>query len=317
MRRFDWYDEIHQLDPDQDRVRITQILSAHEFPWDMDQALGLALYRTYAVPSVGNLLLATGEFTERTQRRYDDTALVLNDILEHGFDPGRGRDALRRLNQMHRSYDISNDDYLYVLSTFVIMPPRWLNEWGFGWRRMTEHEITAHTNYYRTLGRHMGIREIPETFAEFYELFDHYENEYFEYSEGGRKVSDATLDLMIGLSPKWQRPMKRSLTMGLLDDRLITAFRYDRPSRMVRGATTLAMRTRARVVRFMSPRQEPRWARENPNISSYPDGYQPERIGTFPKGCPVPHGMRMVEIPETGARVPEAGEGLPRETSET
>ncbi|WP_046471925.1 oxygenase MpaB family protein [Allosalinactinospora lopnorensis] len=317
MKRFDWHDEIHRLDAERDFERITRILSAHEFPWDLEQALGLALYRTYAVPSIGELLGKTGEFTERTQRRYDDTALILNDILEYGFGPGRGRDALRRMNQMHRSYDISNDDYRYVLSTFVIMPPRWLNEWGYGWRRMTEHEITANTNYYRTLGRHMGIKDIPETFAEFYELFDDYERAHFGYTEGGRKVSDATLNLMVDFYPAWQRPMMRSFTMGLLDDRLINAFDYERPSRFWRGAAAFALRARAKVVRFMPPRKEPRWGRMNPNIRSYPDGYRPERIGTFPKGCPVPHGMSTIEIPESGSRVPAEGEAVPAERSET
>jgi hypothetical protein len=315
MRRFDWYEEIHRLDPHEDHLRISQILNAHEFPWDMEQALGLALYRTYAVPSIGELLFKTGEFTERTQRRYDDTALILNDIMEHGYAPGRGRDAVRRLNQMHHSYDISNDDYLYVLSTFVIMPPRWLNEWGFGWRRMSDHEITAHTHYYRVLGKHMAIKDIPETFEDFYELFEDYERTHFAYSEGGRKVSDATLDLMVGFYPSWQQPLMRRFTRGLLDDRLITAFAYERPSRLMRATASLAMRARARVVRFMRPRTEPKWARMNPNIRSYPEGYRPERIGTFPQGCPVPHGMRTHQIPETGSRIPADGEALASEDS--
>ncbi|MEY9215397.1 DUF2236 domain-containing protein [Thermobifida halotolerans] len=310
MKRFDWYDEIHRLDAEADCRRITEILSTHEFPWDIEQALGLALYRTYAVPSIGRLLGDTREFTERTQYRYDDTALILSEIMRHGFEPGRGRDALRRMNQMHRSYDISNDDYLYVLSTFVVMPVRWLNDLGYGWRRLTEHEITASTNYYRMLGRHMGIKEIPETYAEFHELFDSYETAHFDYSEGGRAVSDATLDLMVSFYPKWQQPLIRPFTMGLLDDRLVEAFRYDPPSRFWRAASRLALRTRARIVRFMPPRVEPYRQEKNPNIRSYPHGYDPSRIGTFPKGCPVPHDMVTVEIPETGARVPAPGQEL-------
>lgn len=307
MKRFDWHDEIHRLDAEEDYLRIVQILSAHEFPWDFEQSLGLALYRTYAVPSIGNLLGDTREFTERTQHRYDDTALILNDITEHGFGPGRGRDALRRMNQMHRSYDISNDDYRYVLSTFVVMPVRWINDLGYGWRRLSEHEIRAQTNYYRTLGRHMGIKDIPQTYAEFEELLDSYEREHFAYSEGGRAVSDATLDLMVDFYPAWQRPLVRPFTMGLLDEQLITAFRYKRPSALWRAGGRLALRARARIVRFMPPREEPRWARMSPNIRNYPDGYRPEHIGTFPKGCPVPHGLDTVEVPGTGARVPAPG----------
>ncbi|MBB6170206.1 hypothetical protein HNR23_000266 [Nocardiopsis mwathae] len=310
MKRYDWYDEIHRLDAEADFRRITQILAWHEFPWDITQALGLALYRTYAVPSIGELLGRTREFTTRTQYRYDDTALLLGAMLHHGFEPGEGRDALRRMNQMHRSFDIGNDDYRYVLSTFVVMPVRWLNDLGYGWRRLTEHEITASTNYYRELGRHMGIKEIPATYAEFHELFDSYERENFAYSEGGRAVSDATLDLMVDFYPPWQRPVIRPFSMALLDDRLITAFRYPEPSRFWRVAARAGLRARAKVVRFLPPRVEPLMEKDNPNIRSYPAGFDVNRIGTFPQGCPVPHDLVTTEVPGTGIRVPEQGQEL-------
>ena len=58
-----------------------------------------------------------------------------------------GRNALRRLNQMHGSYDIAQDDLRYVLTTFVVVPMRRLDRWG--WRRLTEHERVAGANYYR------------------------------------------------------------------------------------------------------------------------------------------------------------------------
>ncbi|WP_160050285.1 oxygenase MpaB family protein [Nocardiopsis sp. FR4] len=310
MKRFEWRDRIHTLDAEADCERITRILATHEFPWDMEQALGLALYRTYAVPSIGELLAHTREFTERTQHRYDDTTLILNDIMEHGFEPGRGRDALRRMNQMHRSYDISNDDYRYVLSTFVVMPVRWLNDYGYGWRRLSDHETAAITHYYRKLGKYMGIKDIPGTYEEFRDLLDSYEKEHFAYTEGGRAVSDATLELMADFYPAWQRPLVRPFTRALLDDRLIRAFDYPEPSAAWRRLSHAALRLRARVVRLMPPRTEPRLARQSPNIRSYPGGYDPSRIGTFPQGCPVPHDMVTREVPATGARVPAEGQAV-------
>ena len=315
MKRFELRDRIHTLDAEADCEEIVRILATQEFPWDLEQALGLALYRTYAVPSVGQLLADTHEFTDRTQRRYDDTALILNDIMEHGFGPGRGRDALRRMNQMHRSYDISNEDYLYVLSTFVVMPVVWLNDYGYGWRRVTDHEIAASTNYYKKLGRHMGIKNIPETYAEFYELFDSYEREHFAYTEGGRAVSDATLGLMVNFYPAWQRPLVRPFTKALLDERLIKAFDYPEPSRAWRKLSSGALKLRAKIVRRMPPREKPRWARESSNIHSHPDGYSPHRIGTFPKGCPVPHDMLTEELSQTGGRVAAPGHTLDPEDS--
>ncbi len=90
MRRYDWLRRIHRLDPDRDYHEIYGISTAHEFPWDFMQALGFALYRTYAVPSIGRLLAGTGEFTGRPQKRYDDTVLILDAIGEHGMESEQG-----------------------------------------------------------------------------------------------------------------------------------------------------------------------------------------------------------------------------------
>src|SRR3954452_8206052 len=165
------------MDPGVEFAEIYRIMVGHEFPWDMTQALGLALYRTYAVPSIGGLLAETGEFERRTHKRYADTGLILDAVVEHGFAAETGRAAIRRMNQMHGAYAISNDDMRYVLSTFVVIPMRWLDR--FGWRPLTETERVASANYYRELGRHMGIRGIPETWQAFSRLLDAYEREHF------------------------------------------------------------------------------------------------------------------------------------------
>lgn len=140
---------------------IYRILVGHEFPWDMNTSLGLALYRTYAVPSIGGLLARTGEFTERTQKRYDDTGLILDAIGDHGLDSAEGKAAIRRMNQMHGHWKVPEDDLLYVLCTFVVVPIRWLDEYGY--RPLSEAEKTASANYYRRLGELMNIKQPPRT----------------------------------------------------------------------------------------------------------------------------------------------------------
>ncbi|MEV5596431.1 oxygenase MpaB family protein [Streptomyces sp. NPDC052496] len=291
MRRYDWLKETQRLDPERDFLRIHRIITTYEFPWDVARALELALYRTYAVPSIGRLLARTAELTDRTQKRYDDTALLLDSVVEHGFDTEDGRTAIRRINQMHRSYDISNEDMRYVLCTFVVIPKRWLDQ--YGWRRLSENEQHASAVYYRTLGRHMGITDIPQNFQEFERCLDDYEHAHFGWDEGGRRVSDATLGLMAG----WYGPLApvvRGASMALLDDALLDAFRYERPRPAVRAAVRGALRLRARSVRLLPPRRRPHYARQNPEIKSYPNGYTIADLGTFPQGrptgsCPVPH----------------------------
>ncbi|KWT63703.1 peptidase [Streptomyces albus subsp. albus] len=299
MRRYDWLKEIQRLDPERDFLRIHRITTTYEFPWDVARALELALYRTYAVPSIGRLLAETAELTDRTQKRYDDTVLLLDTVIEHGFDSEDGRTAIRRINQMHRSYDITNDDMRYVLCTFVVTPKRWLDL--YGWRRLSEHEKHATAVYYRTLGRHMGITGIPQTFQEFERCLDDYEHAHFGWDESGRRVSDATLGLMAG----WYGPLApvvRGASMALLDDALLDAFRYERPRPAVRAAVRGALRLRAKTVRLLPPRRRPHYARQNPEVKGYPNGYLIADLGTFPQGrptggCPVPHRAGTSQAP--------------------
>ncbi|MET7675435.1 oxygenase MpaB family protein [Streptomyces seoulensis] len=289
MKRFKRLDQIRRMDPVADAPEIYRLSVAFEFPWDYTRALELALYRTYAVPSIGRLLAETAELTERSQRRYDDTALLLDAVVEHGFTAEEGRTAIRRINQMHRSYDISDDDMRYVLSTFVVMPRRWIDT--YGWRRLSRHEIIATTEYYRTLGRHMGIPGIPETFEEFEALLDAYEREHFAWDQRSRQVSDATLDLMVSWYPRPLAPLLRTVTLALLDEPLLRAFRYEAPSATATSLVRRAVRFRGRLVRLLPPRRAPHFARQNWEIKSYPNGYRTADLGTRPVpgmgGCPV------------------------------
>ncbi len=293
-KRFERLEQILRMDPVADATEIYRLTAAYEFPWDVTRALELALYRTYAVPSIGRLLAETAELTERTQKRYDDTSLLLDTVVEHGFSGEQGRTAIRRINQMHRSYDISNDDMRYVLCTFVVMPKRWID--AYGWRRLSRHEIVASTVHYRTLGRHMGIKDIPETYEEFEAHLDAYEAAHFAWDEQARTVSDATLNLMASWYPRPLAPLLRGATLALLDDPLLKAFRYDPPSAFTRTLVRRALRARGRAVRLLPPRRSPHFARQNWEIKSYPDGYRVADLGTRPvpgaRGCPVRHAER-------------------------
>jgi hypothetical protein len=304
MNRFALRDRTDCLDAQTQYEEIARILSTQEFPWDIEQALSFALFRTYAVPSIGVLLHETGEFNQRTQKRYDDTVLILDTILEHGMASPLGRQAFRRMNHMHGAYDISNDDMRYVLSTFVVMPVRWLA--GFGWRPLTANEVNAWTNYYRALGRHMGIRDIPETFDAFVTLMDGYEATHFAFDTRSRAVADATLDLLTTFPPTHLAP-KRLVALfarSLMEPALLDAFGYAHPSAVSRGLFRLALKARGTFVRYaLSPRRKPLFSRMRPNIRSYPGGYAVEQLGTFPKTCPVNHG-RAASPPEA-----EAGPG--------
>jgi len=116
------------------KQRIVFLSTRCDFPFDTTRALELALFRTYGVPSISGLLDRTGEFQHRPDKRYDDTDIVVSELMEWGYESERGKRALRRMNQLHGRFQIANDDFLYVLSTFIFEPIRWNRK--FGWRQM-------------------------------------------------------------------------------------------------------------------------------------------------------------------------------------
>jgi hypothetical protein len=190
------------------------------------------------------------------------------------------------MNQMHRSYDISNDDLRYVLATFVVTPIRWVD--AFGWRRMTEVERIASANYYRDLGRHMGIRDVPETWQGFSRLLDAYEREHFGLDPGGRTVAESTLALLATVPPNERLPERlvRRISLATMDDALLDAFAFPHPGRLLRAVVRGGLKARGRVVRFLPPRTQPYFARQLPQIRSYPAGYSVAELGTCPAATP-------------------------------
>ncbi|WP_106848978.1 oxygenase MpaB family protein [Blastococcus sp. Marseille-P5729] len=292
LTRDHWQKKIATLDPQTDWLEILRISSMHEFPWDTLQALSFALYRTYAVPSVGGLLDTTGEFTERAQKRYDDTSILLEEPLLKGFEHPDARTAIRRINQMHGAYEISNDDMRYVLCTFVATPIRWMD--AYGYRPMMEQEKIATANYYRTLGRHMNIKDIPQTWQEFCAALDAYEAEHFAFDEGGRRVADATKDLMASFYPKPVRPLIDLFARSIMDQPLRAAFRYDAPPKPVELISRGALKLRGKVLSRMPARRRPKKAQDDRSFTYYKKTGVPPlaELGSFPKqapGCPVSH----------------------------
>jgi hypothetical protein len=284
MRRDHWQREIAGLDPETQYEEIARIASYYEFPWDYQQALSFALFRTYAVPSIGRLLFDTGEFVERTQKRHDDTALVLEAVLADGMESPDGRAAVRRMNQMHGSYDISNEDLRYVLATFVVVPHRWIRD--YGWRNPTEAEVVAGVRYYQRLGALMGIKDVPGDFAGFEELMDSYEAEHFAPDPKTRAVADATLELLVSFYPRLLARPVEVFSRALMDEALLAAFGFEKPSRVVVAMAHGGLRLRGRLERFMPPRRKPRYAKDLKRIKSYPGGFMVERLGTFPATMP-------------------------------
>ncbi len=269
-------DEIRSLDPERDHQRIVFLSTCYEFPWDTTRALEFALFRTFCVPSISALLDRTGEFRQRAQKRYDDTDILVSELMEHGYAGERGKAALRRMNQLHGRFAIANDDYLYVLSTFIYEPIRWNAR--FGWRRMCEQERLGMLHFWREVGRRMNIQDLPAD----YESFEHYNREYeqkhYRFAETNARVGTATREMFVSWLPRPFAPLVRRAIYALLDEPLLEGFGFPRPSPWFRQCVAAGLHARSWLARRLPARKRPR-LRTEMKRGLYPNGYRIEELG--------------------------------------
>lgn len=255
---------------------IARRLACCDFPWDITRSLELALFRTFASPRIGALLHTTGEFERCPQKRYDDTDLIVSAIVEHGYDSELGSKAIAHLNAIHGRFGIANEDFLYVLSTFVFEPLRWIER--FGWRRPTIDEKQGWFEFWREVGKRMGILDLPETYADFERYNLEYEATTFRYTGASSQVGEATRELFASWFPRVLRPLVRASIHALLDVRLRLAFVFPTPSPGYVRAVDGAMQLRARIMRWLPKRRTPRMRTEMRH-RTYPDGWRLEDLG--------------------------------------
>jgi hypothetical protein len=224
--------EIDSLSPYQDVQRIVHLIGVYEFSWDINRALEVALFHTFGSQPVSRLLSLTGEFELHGQKRYDDTALLIGYFIEYGWDSDLGHRAIERMNRTHTHYRIHNDDFLFVLWTFIDFPIQWINHYGR--RRMTAKEQLAWFHFWYEIGRRMGLHDIPTSKTNLDSFADRYENQNFVYSERSNQVSNATLRIIEGWFPSFIRFTVKPVVSCLMSDRFLDAVGYGHPRRWQR-----------------------------------------------------------------------------------
>jgi len=271
--------KIEQLDPRKDAWEIIRLSLLYEFPWDFNRALELALYKTFAIPSISKILFQSKEFEKYTQKRYDDTDLLLSEIIENGIadKAGRGWKALQQMNWIHSNYKISNEDYLYVLSTFIFDTAKWINQYGY--RQLTQQEELAGFYVWKEIGEQMHIENIPDTIADFRTYYETYEARHFAYSEANIKVARATENLMLGwYLPEFMFSVSRPFLHAVMEPHLLKAFNYAEPGDLLRKLVSKTLRARSKAASLM-PRTQPYIRTRDHHHRAYPNGYLLEELG--------------------------------------
>ena len=230
---------------DREALTLCRELAGHSFPWDINRALELALLKTFCVPAISGLLHATGEFEQRPRKRYDDTALMVAELLRHGPDSPIGSAVIRRMNGIHGQYAIGNEEFIYVLSTFVAEPIRWLER--YGWRPLTPSEQQALFRFWWHVGSLMGIRHIPTTLHALMAWNQRVEDDVFQMAPSNQQVAEATLAMLLSDWPPLLRPALAGGLRGLLDPAVTGSLGWPPSPLWWRGGLRFVLRIRSRL----------------------------------------------------------------------
>ena len=269
--------EIAGLDAVRDCQRIVHLLVAYEFPFDIARATEMALFFTYGSRSVSRLLDRTGEFAARGQKRYDDTRLLVAQFIERGWDDEAGRRSIAQMNHIHARFGIPNDDFLFVLWTFIDFPLRWTD--AYGWRAFTPHERAAWFNFWIGIGSLMALRDVPATPEAFADFVRAYEARELVHDAANQRVAEATVAVMAAWMPRPLRWAVRPVVSCLLPPRLLPAIGFAPPNRGLQAVVHGVLKLRAGFKRFISLERHPMLLAYSRNRTYPGNRYRIESLG--------------------------------------
>ena len=221
-------------------------LVGSKFPWDINRALELALLKTFCLPSISGLLHKTVEFEERPRKRYDDTALIVAELVRLGPDSPQGQSVIQRLNQIHGNYSIRQTDFVYVLSGFVAEPIHWIEK--YGWRALQPLEQEALFKFWDHVGSLMNIEQRPRSLQEVIELNQRVNHQLFDYAASNQRVADATVTMLLAPWPAPLHPWLRSLVCSLLEPETLKSLNWPLASGWQQQAAHVALRWRSFIL---------------------------------------------------------------------
>lgn len=257
-------------------------LAGRLFPWDSNRALELALLKTFCLPSISGLLQRTGEFSQRPRKRYDDTGLMVAELVRLGPDSAEGRAVIQRLNRIHNSYAISPYDYAYVLSGFVAEPIRWLQR--YGWRALSAREEQALFRFWDHVGALMGIEARPRSLEELLALNERVEAELFRHASSNQAVAEATVAMLLSPWPAPLRPALASGMRGLLEPTVLNSLGWRAAPAWLAAALRGALKIRSRLLALrhrLWPPQGQRFYSQR-STPSYGQGFALQQLGPPP-----------------------------------
>jgi len=245
-----------------DAQEIVWSMNYYEFPFSYNKALEFALFKTYGIPAISNLLIQTGELVgKQAAKRAEDTAIVFVEFIGQQLNSDRCRLAIARMNWIHAKYadKIPPHTLLFTWAAVCVEASEWMRK--FDWRPFTPLEEFGHFVFWREIGDRMGIPRsiVPNTPDELRSWYRQYEIDNMVYKKTNQLAGEGTVDIMLASIPsETVRPYARTAIIACLEDHLRIAMGFEKVSPTYLTVIKSIFRVRAFIVKhLMLPRYYP------------------------------------------------------------
>jgi hypothetical protein len=271
-----------------DHQEILKELFTMEFPFMWAKSMEIAIVNTFPSKPVYVRLTINSKFRDNPEKRYDDSELIMREILEHGTNSNRGQKSVKRLNYIHSNFNIDNDSYLYVLALFVYVPVKMINE--YGWRKLYDYEIDAISKTFIDVGKEMNIKHLPNNYKDFENIIKKTYNIINDSKPDKRSkiIFESILKMFLKPYPICFHNIIKILLYSILDDPIKKGLNINKKYTIIKYIVTFLFFIRGLVIKYLFP---PRSKCCQDLRTSVKEGKAP-RYGRYTKeeycfGCPI------------------------------
>jgi len=148
-------------------------------------------------------------------------------------------------------------------------------------------EKAASAEFYRQMGEHMGLVDIPGDYEGFARYLGDYESRRFTYTEAANQLMKATTDLMALRFPPALHKHVQALTSTMMDASMRRALGVPAPPVGLTTLVRVLFRVKFTLNRWRNPEPTHRFPEGVvTNLMCYPDGYEIAQVGPPPSAGP-------------------------------
>ena len=198
----------------------------------------LALLKTMSIAHLVVNLYGDTRLNRQTFERLGKTRDFIRTLIKTGINSQASQQAFAHMNRVHSGLPASQDDFVYVLSCFILEPIHFRAV--FRKKPLSDNECIVLIRFWQEVGRNMNLMHLPGSLNDWLSFQRDYEAKYQLYSQEGSDLARKSLNEVVKLSlPFGTRLIAKQLILNALSRQTLQVLVLPKPVISLRLSTQL------------------------------------------------------------------------------